>query len=67
MDKKKDIINEQDEIAEEKSSAVIDMMVGRGIIEDQRIDSEKVRQAQQERKKKSFQNTMLLLTHYRNI
>ncbi len=67
MDKQNNINNEQNEITEERSAAMIEMMVGRGLIGDQKIDSEKIRQAQQEKKKKSFQNTMLLLTHYRNI
>ena len=58
MDKQNNINNEQNEITEERSAAMIDMMVGRGLIGDQKIDSEKIRQAQQEKKKKSFQNTI---------
>ena len=54
MDKQNNINNEQNEITEERSAAMIDMMVGRGLIGDQKIDSEKIRQAQQEKKKKSL-------------
>ena len=50
MDKQNNINNEQNEITEERSAAMIDMMVGRGLIGDQKIDSEKIRQAQQRRK-----------------
>ena len=56
MDKQNNINNDQNEITEERSAAMIDMMVGRGLIGDQKIDSEKIRQAQQEKKKKSFQS-----------
>lgn len=46
---------------------VLEMLTKRGLIGDKRITSEKAREAQQQRTKAAYHNTMLLLKHYRTI
>lgn len=50
-----------------QSTAFLDMLTKRGIVEDPEIDDEKIRQARKEKKRKMFHNTGLLLQHYRDI
>lgn len=50
-----------------QSAAILDMLTKRGIVEDQRIDDERIRQVDKEKKRKMFHNTQLLLQHYRDI
>ena len=50
-----------------QSDAFISLLTKRGILGDHQIDNEKVRKAQQEKNRKSYHNTQLLLQHYRNI
>ena len=49
------------------SEAFIELLVRRGILGDQKIDNEKIRIAQQEKKKNTYHNTLMLLKHYRTI
>ena len=46
---------------------VLEMLTKRGLIGDKRITNEKVRDAQQQRTKAAYHNTILLLKHYRTI
>ena len=50
-----------------KSAAILDMLTERGLVEDKKIDDEKIRQAEKEKKRRMFHNTQLLLQHYRDI
>jgi len=50
-----------------QSTAILDMLTKRGIVEDAAIDDDKVRQADKEKKRNMYHNTMLLLQHYRDI
>lgn len=46
---------------------VIEMLTKRGLIGDKRIANEKARDAQQQKNKMAYHNTLLLLKHYRTI
>jgi len=50
-----------------QSEAIISMLKDRGIINDKNINDEKIRQASKEKKRKLYQNTLVLLQHYRDI
>ena len=50
-----------------QSSAFINLLTKRGILEDREIDNDRIRQAQKEKKRNMYHNTLLLLQHYRNI
>lgn len=50
-----------------KSDAFIDYLVKRGLVGEKNIDDEKIRLAQQEKKKNAYHNTLLLLKNYRTI
>jgi hypothetical protein len=50
-----------------QSAAFLDMLAKRGIVEDEQINNEKIRQAEKEKRRKMFHNTLLLLQHYRDI
>lgn len=50
-----------------QSAAFLQMLTKRGILEDQEIDDEKIRQAEKKKKRNMYHNTMLMLQHYRNI
>ena len=49
------------------SEAFIGLLTRRGILGDQKIDDEKIRIAQQEKKKNTYHNTLMLLKNYRTI
>ena len=46
---------------------VFEMLTKRGLISDKRISNEKARDAQQQKNKMAYHNTLLLLKHYRTI
>ena len=46
---------------------VFEMLTKRGLIGDKRISNEKARDAQQQKNKMAYHNTLLLLKHYRTI
>lgn len=50
-----------------QSKAILDMLTTRGLVEDQHINDENIRQAVKDKKRKMFHNTQLLLQHYREI
>lgn len=63
----KSLYEQQEERILAQSDAFISLLTKRGILSDHQIDNEKVRKAQQEKNRKSYHNTQLLLQHYRNI
>lgn len=63
----KSLYEQQEEKILAQSDAFISLLTKRGILGDHEIDNEKVRKAQQEKNRKSYHNTQLLLQHYRNI
>jgi len=64
---KMDTYKMQEERIQIQSDAFIELLIKRGIFGDQNISSEKLRNAQQERRKKMYHNTELLLKNYRTI
>ena len=50
-----------------QSSAFLDMLTKRGIVEDSQIDDTKIRQADKEKRRRMYHNTQLLLQHFRDI
>jgi len=50
-----------------QSTAFLDMLTKRGIVEDSKIDDERIRQADKEKKRSMYHNTLMLLQHYRDI
>ncbi len=49
------------------TEAVIEFLTKRGILADEKIEDERLREVKQQRIKNVYHNTMLLLQHYRNI
>jgi len=43
------------------------MLTNRGLIDDNKIDDEVIRQTEKEKNRRMYHNTELLLKHYRNI
>lgn len=60
----KSLYEQQEERILAQSDAFISLLTKRGILGDHQIDNEKVRKAQQEKNRKSYHNTLLLLQHY---
>ena len=50
-----------------QSDAFISLLTKRGILGDQKIDDEKVRAAQKEKKRTAYHNTQMLLKNYRKM
>ena len=63
----KNLYEQQENKLSAQSEAFIDMLTKRGILEDQNIDDEKIRQAEKQIKRNMYHNTMLMLQHYRDI
>lgn len=61
----KSLYEQQEERILAQSDAFISLLTKRGILGDHQIDNEKVRKAKQEKNRKSYHNTQLLLQHYR--
>lgn len=49
------------------SEVFINMLTKRGILGDSKIDNEKIRKAQKEKRKHTYHNTLVLLKNYRTI
>lgn len=68
MAKKEQMLYEQQEDRiRAQSDAFISLLTKRGILGDGAIQDEKIRAAQQEKKKITYHNTLMLLKQYRNI
>ena len=63
----KALYEQQESQLSAQSSAFINLLTKRGILEDREIDNDRIRQAQKEKKRNMYHNTLLLLQHYRNI
>lgn len=63
----KALYEQQESQLSAQSSAFINLLTKRGILEDREIDNDRIRQAQKEKKRNMYHNTLLLLRHYRNI
>ena len=63
----KSLYEQQEQQILAQSDAFISLLTKRGILGDHKIDNDKIRKAQQEKNRKSYHNTQLLLQHYRNI
>lgn len=50
-----------------QSEAFIELLTKRGLLEDQQINDEHIRQAKKELKRSMYHNTLVLLQNYRNI
>lgn len=63
----KALYEQQESQLSAQSSAFINLLTKRGILEDREIDNDRIRQVQKEKKRNMYHNTLLLLQHYRNI
>ena len=63
----KALYEQQESQLSAQSSAFINLLTKRGILEDREIDNDRIRQAQKEKKRNMYHNTLLLLQHSRNI
>lgn len=61
------LYEQQEDRIREQSDAFISLLTKRGILGDGTIQDDKVRAAQQEKKKITYHNTLMLLKQYRNI
>lgn len=64
-EKNQSLYEQQEEEIRAHSEAFIGLLTKRGILGDQRINDEKIRAAQQEKRKRAYHNTEMLLKHYR--
>ena len=60
-------VNKQKNKLSAQSEAFLEMLTERGLVEDQNINDEKIRQVEKEKKRRMFHNTQLLLQNYRDI
>lgn len=63
----KALYDQQESKLSAQSSAFLQMLTKRGILEDQDIDDETIRQAEKTKKRNMYHNTTLMLQHYRDI
>lgn len=66
QDEKKQYEQQEEKILAQ-SDAFVRLLTKRGILADQKVDSEKVRSAKQEKTKNSYHNTLMLLQQYHTI
>ena len=59
--------NEREQKIRERSDEFIRLLTRKGILEDNRINDERVRQTQKEKRRNMYHNTRILLENYRNI
>ena len=63
----KALYEQEEQQIQEKSDAFIRILTQRGILGNDQIKDERIRQAQQEKQRRMYHNTRLLLEQYRNI
>lgn len=63
----KALYQQQEERIQAQSDAFVELLTKRGILGDHRINNEKIRAAQQERRKAAYHNTEMLLKNYRTV
>ena len=61
------LYEQQEERIRVQSDAFITLLPERGILGDQRIDDERIRNARQTKQKNTYHNTLMLLKNYRTI
>jgi len=66
-DKNKLTHAQQENCLSEQSKAFLQMLQSRGIVADQDISNERIREAEKEKKRAMFHNTQVLLQNYRDI
>lgn len=67
LDNTAKVDNEREQKIRERSDEFICLLTRKGILEDSRINDERVRQAQKEKRRNMYHNTRILLENYRNI
>lgn len=70
MNQRKDntsLYEQQEDQIRDKSDAFLSFLTDRGILGDQRIDDERIRNARQTKQRNTYHNTMMLLKNYRTI
>jgi len=50
-----------------QSEAFLKILTKRGLLGDQKITNDRIRQAEKDKKRKTYHNTQLMLQHYRDI
>lgn len=63
----KDSYKNEEANLSQHTAAFLNMLTKRGIIEDQQIDNDKIRQAEKNKNRNMYHNTMSLLHNYRSI
>jgi len=63
----KTLYEQQEKQISSQSSAFLQMLTKRGILEDHEISDENIRKAAKTKKRNMYHNTQLMLQHYRNI
>ena len=63
----KNVYARRESMLSAQSAAFLRMLTKRGILEDQTIDDDKIREAARKKKRNAYHNTLLMLQHYRNI
>lgn len=61
------LYEQQENGLSDKSEAFLQVLTKRGLLGDSEITDERIRQAEQEKKRKMYHNTMLMLQNYRDI
>ncbi len=61
------LYQQQEDRIQAQSDAFVELLTKRGILGDHRISNEKIRAAQQERRKAAYHNTEMLLKNYRTV
>ncbi len=67
LDNTAKVDNEREQKIRERSDEFIRLLTRKGILENSRINDERVRQAQKEKRRNMYHNTRILLENYRNI
>ena len=63
----KALYEQEEQQIQEKSDAFIRILTQRGILGNDQIKDERIRQAQQEKQRRMYHNTRLLLEQYRDV
>lgn len=63
----KKMTQQQEDHIQTQSDAIVELLTKRGILGDHQINNERIRAAQQERRKIAYHNTEMLLKNYRTV
>lgn len=67
QDKSKGLYEQQEQDLSMQSTAFVDLLTKRGLLEDKNIENDNLRKAKKAKKRNMFHNTLQLLRHYRDI